>query len=385
MIKLSFSGDIKLINPEQISISKDIKSILSRCDYNVINFEAPVSVDNQKGIDKSGPCISQSIKVPKWLECGGYNVISLANNHTMDYGEDGYNATKESFKHAKLVGAGTWEEAYKPLILEKSGKKIGIIACTHREFGCLTNEFADEGKIGCAWICNPKIDERIVQTRPLVDYLFIYAHAGVEYIEQPLPEWRALYKHFVDMGCDGIIASHPHIPMGNEMYKGKPIYYSLGNFCFEMEDYSNIMDNWLNSIIVEITINDAGTMNVDHHLVEFSPQSGLIDIDKSEKSKLHIEQMNRCLADEDEYMKFINTKVLELLTWYMKLFELSGLIPIPQIIEIPLKTRIKNKLLGREYHRGDYTTKTHLLNNLQCESHRWTIERALRLKYNIKF
>jgi poly-gamma-glutamate synthesis protein (capsule biosynthesis protein) len=318
------------------------------------------------------------------VENNGWNVVSLANNHAMDYGNEGLEHTMRSFKNAHLFGAGSWEEAYKPLIFTASGgSKIGIIACSHREFGCLYDEYSQKNCFGYAWICHPRIDKMIIETRNQVDALFIYAHAGVEELEQPLPEWRTLYKHFIDLGCDGVIASHPHIPMGSEIYKGKPIYYSLGNFCFQKGSYDNVGNYWLNSIMVELTVDDNKNVIVSEHLVVYAPMSNCINADCSADSKAHILDMNKCLADSVEYMTFINEKVVEMWPWYQKLFEWSGFVPIPNITELPLKYQLKNKILGRHTHRNDYTSKTHLLNNLQCESHRWTIQRALNLIYNI--
>lgn len=385
MLRFSFCGDIKLIDADKIKISEAVMSILKRCDYNIINFEAPVANVGQLPIEKSGPNISQSANVPVWLESHGWNVFSLANNHSLDYGEEGLLHTIDSFESAFLMGAGTWEDAYKPLVLSSpDGKyKIGLVACSHREFGCLHDEYSQKDKLGYAWICHPKIDEIIVNTKKEVDCLFVFAHAGVEHLEQPLPEWRTLYKHFIDMGSDGVIASHPHIPMGYETYKGKPIYYSLGNFCFQKDSTDGLSDQWFRSIMVEITLGENGGFSVENYLIVYSSETGELEIDTSMGQHDHVFNMCQRLNNQQDYLDFVNKKAVELLPWYIKLFGWSGLIAINDIEEVSLKTRIKYRLKGRVFRRVDNTTKTHLLNNLQCESHRWIIERALNNVYNI--
>lgn len=383
-MKISICGDVKIDNPQGLALSDELSSILHSCDYNIINFEAPVNA-GLNGIEKSGPCINQSEDTPDWLEKNGWNIFSLSNNHTMDYGDDGFYKTVASFKHSTVFGAGNWGDAYSPLYLGNDDLKIAFLALTHREFGCLHDQFSQKDRLGTAWICHPIVEEIIQETRKKCDFLFIYAHAGVEFLEQPLPEWRTLYRHFIDIGCNGVFASHPHIPMGVEYYKECPIFYSLGNFCFQMNDYSKINSYWFNSIVTILNIDDNKKLNIEDHLVKYDPTSNKILIDKSEQFLNHIIAMNKLLKDDGNYIKFIDKEVLSMLSSEMRLFSYSGLIPISDIQELPLRSRLLNKLLGRTIKRVDNTSKTHLLNNLQCESHRWLIERGLKLKFGINF
>ncbi|MBR5352415.1 MAG: CapA family protein [Bacteroidales bacterium] len=65
-----------------------------------------------------------------------------------------------------------------------------------------------------------------------MDYLFVLPHDGIEYVDAPMPETIARYRDFIDYGADGIFGAHLHCPQGWEEYKGRPIFYSLGNFFF---------------------------------------------------------------------------------------------------------------------------------------------------------
>ena len=219
--------------PEMI----DLRNLLSEADYNVVNFEAPIRMEKAKQTTKSGPSICQNEKGPKWLLQQGFNIFTLANNHAMDYGIEGLKATVSALGKEKVLGAGTWEDAYKPFILKKDNVTVALLALTHCEFGTLTDEYDKRNlaQYGTAWINHPKIDGLIVRLKGKVDYVIVLAHAGVENIEQPLPEWRDRYKSMIDLGCDAVIASHPHIIQGYEEYQGKPIFYSLGNFFFQKD------------------------------------------------------------------------------------------------------------------------------------------------------
>lgn len=159
MSRITFWGDFKADFVNHLNLSGELMLLLNNSELNVANFEAPVYTPSSVHIKKSGPNISQNVDAPEWLELRGFNAISLANNHTMDYGDDGLEATRTCFKTASTMGAGLWKEAYKPHIFNlKNGVKVGIICCSHREFGTLSDEWTERDKKGCAWTLNPNIE-----------------------------------------------------------------------------------------------------------------------------------------------------------------------------------------------------------------------------------
>ena len=94
-------------------------------------------------------------------------------------------------------------------------------------------------------------------------FSFVLPHNGIEYIDVPLPETIARYRDFVDYGADGVIGSHPHCPQGWEEYKGKPIFYSLGNFFFNSKDTDQFRANkphWYEGLCVKMEL-EAGKIN----------------------------------------------------------------------------------------------------------------------------
>ena len=153
-----------------------------------------------------------------------------------------------------------------------------------------------------AWVCDSNVKELIKEAKCKVDILFVCPHAGIEDIYVPLPEWREKYREFVDCGADAVIASHPHTPQGWEVYKDKYIYYSLGNFCFDLgvkssELYFDI------GLYVEIEIENK-RIRCDQCAVKYN--NSTVEIDNSKKTKSHINYVNSLLIDEKEYNDYLD-------------------------------------------------------------------------------
>lgn len=371
MVILNFFGDFLAPSVDGLSIGANLKRILDNGSYNVVNCEAPcISAESKKTtIVKSGPSLFQDIKTPEWLKKNKFNIISLSNNHIMDFGEMGLESTREAFKGEMIIGAGEWEDAYKPQIVECEGKIIAIFAFTQYEFGTLADRITD--KKGAALLSHPEIIGRILETRKHVDYLYIFAHAGVENIEQPLPEWREVYKGFIDIGCDGVIASHPHIIQGWEFYKEKPIVYSLGNFYFKTKKQKTT--TWYRNLCFSINI-DCDV--ISYNVTPLSFTDKLIDVDSTKETKDYIERVNQTLSDDSEYMNYINRVCDNMLESYYNLFLAGGFLRVNRIHKIV-------KPIAKLILRGKSHEIVHAINNIRCESHRWAIMRAMKNRHNI--
>lgn len=153
----------------------------------------------------------------------------------MDFGEEGLSATLECAESAELdtVGAGVDRNvAYRPLIKSINGIRVGIVNGAEAQFGVL-DDFDSDDRAGYAWINDPRIDRTIVQLRNECDFVLVFCHAGLENFDVPQLEWRMRYQHFVELGADVVIGTHPHIPQGYERHKQSLIFYSLGNFFFD--------------------------------------------------------------------------------------------------------------------------------------------------------
>ena len=173
--------------------------------------------------------------------------MNLANNHIMDYYSEGLMDTIALLDENNIfhVGAGNnLEEARKPAIIEKNGIKVGIIGYSdmaHYYFsGNPTIKFsAEENEAGVAPLVEDYIMEDIQKLRPEVDLLLVSLHWGVEESFYIPPEQRDLAHRIIDAGADAILGHHPHQFQGIELYNGKPVIYSMGNFIFDQNDPEN--------------------------------------------------------------------------------------------------------------------------------------------------
>lgn len=362
-IKIIVCGDFRAAHPEKIGFSDEVASLFADADLRICNFEAPIHTKGAKPIEKSGPALDQSVNSPLFLKEQGFNVILMANNHIMDYGEAGMKATIDSFKDAIVVGAGTAKEAFSVRYVNVKEKTIGLLSLTQREFG--TVESIDSEECGAAWINSPDVPNIIIQAKRKCDYLIVFPHAGVEHTSAPLPEWRRLYKRFIEWGADIVVASHPHCPQGWETDHGKPIYYSLGDFYFDELSYDDL---WYKSIALELTIDEI--VQTKEHYLCFDDKTGEISVDNSERIHKHIKYANNLLKDSDIYMTYINKMCSAHWVGY-KYGLLRGLCGVT----LKMKAKYVLRLLGCMLLGN--TDESYLLNAIRCESHQWVMQRAL--------
>lgn len=368
MMRIDFYGDWVSDRIGAIKIIGGINLNIKNSDYNLVNFESPIK-DTSLPTLKSGPSIQQDADGPRWLKQHGFNVFSLANNHIMDFGEKAARETEATLGHEKCVGIGVGKEAYKPLLLEREGVKVAILALAELQFGMVHDSFTQANDYGCAWINHPCVNRLVRETKKKVDFLIIVAHAGLEGVDIPLPEWRERYRELIDEGCDAVIGGHTHTAQGYEIYHGKPIFYSLGNFCFQ--DNLDGEESWNIGECVSLKLSKNAQIEFDIYGTQLVDSNKLMLVDEK-KWKSKIEYLNK-LLETPNYITHVNDICKKALTDYDVLFSMGGYIHIDKYI---VKSLLR-WLLGR-------CKDVHVLNNIQCESHRWTIARALRKKNNIK-
>lgn len=366
-MNLLFFGDLSIKRAEALVFNKDFKSMLNKSLLKVVNLEAPVQAENARRIEKIGPSLYHQESVTTMLEDIGFNVFTLANNHAMDFGAESLLHTMSMFKKSMVLGAGTWEEAYRVKTVEVEGKRIGFLGLTHREFGVLAEQ--REGAVGTAWMLHPCVDKVIMDAKENVDYLFILPHAGVEHEAYPLPELVSLYRHYIDLGADGVFASHPHIPQGWETYHYKPIFYSLGNFCLDpVEKRERPFLKY--GLMVSVTIED-GQIQTEVHYTKYDHENKVVSLTDDPFIVDHLQKVNQVMKDEAAYMKEVNAYCERVLQGSSMAFARGG------YYEYNTKTFIKQiirKIIGKR----EQPNPNYIINLLQCESHRWAILRALQ-------
>ena len=365
MIRISCFGDFKVNDTENLGVSGELKSLMEQSDVNLLNFEAPLESAG-KPIPKSGPTLFQCKDAAEWVKAQGFNVVSIANNHIYDYGKTGLQETMSGLRGLKTIGGG--RDAYSLESVEIKGLKIGFLAATHCEFGTSTNGGKAEG---AAWISHPEFIRNIIESKKKVDYLLLIVHAGIEYFDYPLPEWRDLYKLFIDLGADAVIGSHPHVPQGWEFYKGRPICYSLGNFCFQTKE-KKTHQYWNDGLVATLELDKGKNIGLDIRNIGYTPQIRQISFNDSPDIDDHINEINLTLSATQKYAEAVDREAIRSLPRYYRLFAQSGLVSTKGFNGY-IKGCVKF-LLGKGWF-----PHTHALNNLQCESHRWLIIRGMKL------
>lgn len=211
------------------SFSEAIRHHISNAELSIANIEAPVNTGTPT--TKSGPIKVQSKSDINTLSSIGFDVGTLANNHMMDQGVLGLQKTIDACSNANIdtVGVGeNHEVAVQPLVKNVDDTEIAILNFCGREFGIATHDSP-----GVAWIEDPDTWNAVDEVTDEVDITILVAHGGLEYIPIPPFAWQRTLRSFVDRGVDAIIAHHPHVAQGWEIYDGSPIAYSLGDFAFE--------------------------------------------------------------------------------------------------------------------------------------------------------
>ena len=218
-ISIFFAGDFcSRPSTSKISVSDKLKSLIQSCDLKVVNFEVPLKPNNTLSLQQRER-FWQNDDAPCFLRSLGFNLFSIANNHAFDLGEEGFKKTKTALGD-DAFGAGTYEEAYKPKIVEVDGIKIGFLGLSFAAYTGVFDDITKHDGLGCAYINDLKVNHVIIEAKKEVDYLFVLPHDGIEYIDIPMPETIARYRDFIDYGADGVIAAHPHCPQGWEEYNG---------------------------------------------------------------------------------------------------------------------------------------------------------------------
>lgn len=230
----------------------EVKHVLEGVDYSIVNFECPIIKGREKPIIKLGPnlhCSEKGIEAIKWA---GFNCVTLANNHFYDYGDEGVDNTITACGNMGIdtVGGGhNIYEASRVLYKQINNKTLAIINCCEHEFSIATETNAGSNPL------NP-IQQyyAIKDAKSKADYVLAIVHGGLEHWQLPSPRMVETYRFFIDSGADAVVNHHQHCFSGYEIYKEKPIFYGIGNLCFDKPKFRDTM--WNEGFIVELFFND---------------------------------------------------------------------------------------------------------------------------------
>ncbi|MEF9935352.1 CapA family protein [Clostridium sp.] len=205
-----FSSVYKKVNDPKYFFKGVLKE-LSNDDLTIANLEGPLTT-NGKRLEKQF-AFRGLPEYTKILKEGSVEAVTLANNHSMDYGDVGFMDTKK-YLTSEGIGHFAYDE---PAIIEKNGIKIGLLGFKAWSSG----EYVRKN-----------VETSIKNIREKVDMVVVSFHWGDERAEKPNKDQLTLGRLAVDSGADLVLGHHPHVIQGIENYNGKNIVYSLSNFSF---------------------------------------------------------------------------------------------------------------------------------------------------------
>lgn len=258
---LIFTGDVLFANAFKAGydaggitgvLSEELLQELNAADILMINNEFPYSDRGEAMADKQFVfrCSPSYVKA---LTEMGVDIVSLANNHTLDYGKDALRDTFTTLDKAGILygGAGdTVERAQEIQVIEANGKKFGFIAVSRV---IPTTDWKVENSAPGLFSCydETRLLEMIQEGKNQCDFLTVFPHWGTEYSENPDENQLRIAEKCMEAGADLIVGAHTHCLQGVEYYNGKPVFYSMGNFIFGQ--------NIDRSAAVEVTVKADGT------------------------------------------------------------------------------------------------------------------------------
>jgi poly-gamma-glutamate capsule biosynthesis protein CapA/YwtB (metallophosphatase superfamily) len=260
-LTICFVGDLLLDRGVRKQISQhgpgvlfeQVKPLFRKADAVVANLECPVT--------KSITPVSKKYIFrgePEWLKAikeSGITHLVMANNHSYDQGRTGIRETYSNLLANQLipVGYGTNQEnACKPVIIQKGNIKVALFSSV-----ILPLENWSYLPDSCG-MCQASIDDLKTQISDFKKVnqgykVVVILHWGAEFQETPQPGQRQQAEELIDAGADAIIGHHPHVVQPYSIYKGKPIFYSIGNFVFDQE-----YEPATKAILVQIVFSEKG-------------------------------------------------------------------------------------------------------------------------------
>lgn len=295
-IKISFIGDIfpgeraftlkygiktQFENHNGRTWINKVKTILGDCDIVVGNLESPL-IEESKSVKKTfwgNPSFAFFLK-----ECG-INVLNVANNHIMEQGDAGIKNTIDSLINAQLGVVGNIVNFTSNIhYLNVKGIKIGIAGFSNVDLHKIQNN-------GHFAILNEQNVLNTIETmkQQSVDLKILCLHWGNEYIHIPSIEQREMAYKFIDAGADIIAGHHPHVIQPYEKYKNGHVFYSLGNFMFDLIQSKKFSIG----LIATIELNKNKVLDIKLSGIKLSYKNLLESITKYEFDKYYSKILNK--------------------------------------------------------------------------------------------
>lgn len=360
-------SNIKLFNAADLHslLGDELLLLWNQADMRIFNLEAPIA-DDKNPIDKNGAVFNAPVSTISGIKALNPSLITLANNHVFDQGEQGLKTTKDILKSNNIpyVGVGNnLSEASKPYIIENCGIKIGIYACAEHEFSIATEKTPG---------ANPfdplESFDHVESLINKCDYVIVLYHGGKEHYQYPSPYLQKVCRKLAQKGADLIICQHSHCIGCFEEYDKSTIVYGQGNFLF---DNLHSSEYWDTSLILKIT---AGNEIKIEYIPVVKNGNGVRLADGAAKEKimeLFLNRSQELLHEgliEQNYKEFAKSKI----NIYLKRFSGHGK------LFLMLDSKLfKGRLMKKSYNKMKLLA---MQNYIECEAHRELFIEGLKIE-----
>lgn len=373
MASLLFTGDFcpigrvtELVRLGRFNdIFNDFLGVLADNDLNITNLECPL-VNKGRVIPKLGPGLKADEDSIAVLKFGGFNLVSLSNNHIMDYGLQGLDSTIRLCDENQIehIGAGSDIEKASRIYYKLSGNtNHAFLNFSETEFST-----ASRGSAGSNPINPVKNFHQIREARNNADHVTVIVHGGHEGYCLPSPRMTELYRFYVDAGADLVVGHHPHCYSGYENYHNGLIFYSLGNFLFDWHKSTD--SDWNYGYAVKILTGEERDSYEIHPYKQNGNETGIHLLSKQETEVFNtrLDKLNAIISSEDLLLESWQQYVSDQKDNYLICLENCTLGIYKQL----RKRKILPSFLGMEQ-------RMYLLQVLRCDSHRdLTVESLLK-------
>lgn len=244
-VSIAVAGDVMLSNniPSAAngtdSVFHGVSNVTSEADLFLFNFEnAATYSDKAVKVNDSLSCEPRFLSL---LSGNDNTVVALANNHVLDFGISGMRDTISELdeRHIAHLGVGEDEnQSHQNVTQEINGRRITILnymdSSNFEHYIYDETPFANGMAPGYSAYNSNVAQKQISDAKELGDFVIVYMHYGKEYSDTPSDDQKRVAHELIAYGADTVVGSHPHVPQGVEMYNGKPIFYSLGDFVSDL-------------------------------------------------------------------------------------------------------------------------------------------------------
>ncbi|MBE7089402.1 MAG: CapA family protein [Clostridiales bacterium] len=343
------------------SLFNNTVELINQSDFAVCNFECPATLSGN-AIKKCGPTLKAKPEDLEMLKNVGINAVSLANNHTLDLGVQGFIDTVSVCKQNGIDYFGTILNGKETdcLVLEKDGERVTVFSFAEEEFN-----YSKKAKTGAIHFDPYESLDKIANAKRVGKVVVLY-HGGIEYLRTPTPLLQKKCRKMVEKGADLVLCQHSHIIGTTEEYNGGFILYGQGNSVFGVRENSNTWNEGLavtfdteNGVYLEL-------IKATKNGIEKATETETLDKLKN------IKELSDKMTDEFielEWQKFCKAKQAN---YYPMVF---GKGRIYNKLNRMLKNKLADKFIGKK-------KKMTTMNLIRCDAHREVVTTLLENDYD---